>query len=197
TVPYIAPEVIRDHDAGPRADLYSLGVVLYEMVAGSRPFESPAFAAMTHKILHQVPEPPSRLRPGVPEKLDRIVLKAMEKDPARRYTSGAAMARALDALGLATAARGHKARPPRSEVGSVGVRPTAVAEVPQSKFLAVLPFRDSSPASRRPARAQVFARGLAETVSARLARVPGVHIIPPSALPSRSTSATDLVALER
>src|SRR6185295_18094548 len=182
TVPYIAPEVIRDQDAGPRSDLYSLGVVLYEMVAGSRPFESPTFAAMTHMILNQAPEPPSRLRPGVPEKLDRIVLKAMAKDPARRYASGAAMVRALQALGLAATTQVPATRPPRSAGGAKRARPAPVAEVPPSKFLAVLPFRDSSPASRRPARAQVFARGLAETVSARLARVPGVHVIPPSAL---------------
>lgn len=196
TVPYVAPEVIRDHDAGPRSDLYSLGVVLYEMLAGSRPFEAPAFAAMTHMILNEAPEPPSRRRPDVPEKLDRIVLKALHKEPARRYASAAAMARALQTLGPAATASDRRAAP-RIPTISPASRPEAGAEARSAMFLAVLPFKDASPGKRRPARAQVFARGLAETVSARLAQVPGVHVIPPSALPAGRASSADLVALER
>jgi len=188
TGPYIAPEVIKDHEAGPRADVYSLAVVLYEMLTGAPPFEAPALEAMVNMILNQPPEPPSKRRPDVPARLDRIVLKALAKEPARRYASAGAMVRGLEGLGLQHGTTAPPPDPkPRHRERSHAAQP------PASKLLMVLPFKDASPGGRRPARAQVFARGLAETVSARLARVPGVHVIPPSALPSRTTSGTDLM----
>jgi len=195
TFPYIAPEVIRDHDAGPRSDIYSLGVVLYELLTGGSPFEAPALEAVVNMILNQKPDPPSRRRPEIPIALDRIVLKAMAKDPTDRHASAAALVRSLVTLGRdGTTAR----RRPTREVSK---RPSAsrvsVSIVPPEKFLVVMPFKDTSLTSRRPARAQQFARGLAETLSARLSRVPGVHVIPPSALPAPSTSTTDLMVLER
>ena len=187
---YIAPEVIRDQEAGPRADLYSLGVLLYEMLTGSAPFEGDAFEAVVNRILNEMPAPPSRRRLDVPPKLDRIVLKALAKEPMRRFASAGAMLRDLQALGLSATAL------PPLKPATVRRRPVRDGQVEAPRFLAVLPFRDESAGRRRP-HALVFARGLAETVSARLARVPGVRVIPPFALPARASSRTDLEALAR
>jgi tetratricopeptide (TPR) repeat protein/TolB-like protein len=187
---YIAPEVIRDQEAGPRGDLYSLGVLLYEMLTGAAPFEGEVPEAMVHRILNEMPAPPSSRRLDVPPKLDRLVLKALAKEPMRRYASAGAMLRDLQALGLSG--------PAAPERRSVPVRRRSAIERPAEapRFLAVLPFRDESAGRRRP-HALVFARGLAETVSARLARVPGVRVIPPFALPARAGSRTDLETLAR
>ncbi len=89
SVHYFSPEQARGSLAGKRSDLYSLGVILYEAVTGQVPFqgESPVSVAMKH-----VQEPvvaPSKLVPNLPAPLERIILKAMQKDPARRYLSAA------------------------------------------------------------------------------------------------------------
>ncbi len=85
SVHYFSPEQARGSLAGKHSDLYSLGVILYEMVTGQVPFngESPVSVAMKH-VQEQV-IPPSQLIEDIPEPLERIILKAMEKDPARRY----------------------------------------------------------------------------------------------------------------
>ncbi len=87
SVQYIAPEQARGELAGKQSDLYSLGIVLYEMVTGKVPFmgESPVAVAMKH-IQEQI-VPPKRLVPDLPESLDQIILKAVQKDAAERYNS--------------------------------------------------------------------------------------------------------------
>ncbi len=85
SVHYFSPEQARGSLAGKHSDLYSLGVILYEMVTGQVPFngESPVSVAMKH--VQEPVIPPSRLAGDIPEPLERIILKAMEKDPAHRY----------------------------------------------------------------------------------------------------------------
>lgn len=89
SVQYIAPEQARGGLAGKQSDLYSLGIVLYEMVTGKVPFdgESPVAVAMKH-IQEQI-VPPKQLVPDLPESLEHIILKAVQKDSAERYTSAA------------------------------------------------------------------------------------------------------------
>src|SRR5262245_38805861 len=93
TAQYLSPEQARGMPAGPSADLYSTGIVLYEMLTGSVPFtgETPLEVAMQH--LSAVPEAPSAKRPEIPHELDAIVLRALAKDPGQRYES----ARDMDA----------------------------------------------------------------------------------------------------
>jgi eukaryotic-like serine/threonine-protein kinase len=101
TAQYLSPEQARGAPVDPRSDLYSLGIVIYEMLTGSVPFtgDTPVEIAMKH--LSQIPEPPSALRPDVPHDLDAVVMRALAKDPEQRYDS----AEEMDA-DLARVARG-------------------------------------------------------------------------------------------
>jgi eukaryotic-like serine/threonine-protein kinase len=87
TAQYLSPEQARGGEVDPRSDLYSLGVVLYELLTGKTPFdgETPVEIAMKH--LSNAPKPPSKLRPEIPPELDKVVLRALAKDPDERYQS--------------------------------------------------------------------------------------------------------------
>ena len=91
TAQYLSPEQARGAPVDQTSDLYSVGVVLYELLTGQVPFtgETPLEIAMKH--LSEVPKPPSELRPEVPHDLDLVVLRALAKDPADRYPSAEQM----------------------------------------------------------------------------------------------------------
>ncbi|HKU57358.1 MAG TPA: Stk1 family PASTA domain-containing Ser/Thr kinase [Gaiellaceae bacterium] len=96
TAQYLSPEQARGGEVDPRSDLYSLGVVLYELLTGKTPFdgETPVEIAMKH--LSTAPKPPSKLRPDVPPELDMVVLRALAKNPEDRYQSADEMEADLD-----------------------------------------------------------------------------------------------------
>jgi tetratricopeptide (TPR) repeat protein len=89
TTCYMAPEQARGEPADARSDIFSLGMSLYEALTGKLPFEGKTAAAYLAEVLHREPPVPSRLRPGVPQSLDRILLKALQKRPEDRYQSAA------------------------------------------------------------------------------------------------------------
>ena len=91
TAQYLSPEQARGAPVDQTSDLYSTGIVLYELLTGKVPFvgETPVEIAMKH--LTEVPEPPSEHRPEIPEDLDLVVIRALAKEPADRYQSAAAM----------------------------------------------------------------------------------------------------------
>jgi len=101
TAQYLSPEQARGAPVDARSDLYSLGIVLYEMLTGRVPYTGDAPVEIAMKHLTAVPDPPSKLRPDVPHDLDAIVMRALAKDPEQRYGS----AEEMDA-DLARVARG-------------------------------------------------------------------------------------------
>ncbi len=127
TPAYMSPEqCVGDRDIDGRSDLYSLGAVAYQMLSGEPPFSGTNTPSVMMKQVTEAPVPLRQRRPDVPQDLDRIVMRLLEKDPADRFPNGAALVDALD---------GAPVEPPRS---------SAVAAVAQY---------DDRPLSRREARA--------------------------------------------
>ena len=87
TPPYVAPEQLLDDCADARCDLHALGAILYEAATGIRPFAGLTGPRLTAAILYQAPKPPRQLNPSVSPALEQIIVKAMDKDPGRRYQS--------------------------------------------------------------------------------------------------------------
>jgi eukaryotic-like serine/threonine-protein kinase len=128
TAQYLSPEQARGGEVDPRSDLYSLGVVLYELLTGKTPFdgETPVEIAMKH--LSNPPKPPSKLRPEIPPELDMVVLRALAKNPDDRYQSADEMEADLDRV-----ARGAKVSAATVDTATqVMRRPSAPAAVESS-----------------------------------------------------------------
>jgi tetratricopeptide (TPR) repeat protein len=98
TAAYMAPEQVRGHAVDARADLWSLGVLLYEMLTGNRPFRADDVVAAAHAILHDDVPRPSAVRPGLARGLDGIVLTLLQKDRGQRYASAHDVASDLEAI---------------------------------------------------------------------------------------------------
>lgn len=102
TLPYMAPEQLSGDVADERSDIFSAGAVLYEMVTGRRAFPARQLAKLIDMLLHKDPVAPSWINPVVPGALERVVMKAMRKDPAERYQSSLALLEALEAASAVT-----------------------------------------------------------------------------------------------
>jgi eukaryotic-like serine/threonine-protein kinase len=85
TVQYVSPEQAQGKPVSPRSDLYSVGVVLYELLTGQVPFDGEAPVSIALKQVSELPVPPSQLEPSIPPALETVVLRALEKDPDHRF----------------------------------------------------------------------------------------------------------------
>jgi tetratricopeptide (TPR) repeat protein/predicted Ser/Thr protein kinase len=102
TAEHMSPEQTHGTALDARSDIFSLGVVLYEALTGTRPFSRPTLEATFHAIRAEDPEPATSLRSGIPLELERIVMKCLRKDPGARYQHAEDLAADLRALGSAT-----------------------------------------------------------------------------------------------
>ncbi|WP_224247840.1 serine/threonine protein kinase [Hyalangium gracile] len=99
---YMAPEQLSGHPADPRTDVYAMGVVLYELLAGERPFTGTSEAALVKAILQDAPRPLREVRPNTPPELEEICRRALAKNPQERFPTAESMSTALEifVLGL-------------------------------------------------------------------------------------------------
>jgi serine/threonine protein kinase len=98
TLAYMSPEQIRGERLTPASDVFSLGIVLYELLTGQRPFAEDDAESVTAKIIADRPTPPCRAKRGIPRAAQRIVLKCLQKRPDRRFRGCAALERAIARL---------------------------------------------------------------------------------------------------
>ena len=96
TAQYLAPEQARGLAVGPPADLYAVGIVLYEMLSGRVPFEGDTAVSVAMRHVQEAPEPLSERNPLVPADLEAVVMRALAKDPRQRYQSADEMGIELD-----------------------------------------------------------------------------------------------------
>jgi serine/threonine-protein kinase len=97
TAQYLSPEQAQGQPCGAPSDLYSIGVLLYELLTGRVPFDGESAVSIAMKQVNEAPVPPSAYNPAVPPSLEHVVLRAMEKDPARRFADADEMLAALEA----------------------------------------------------------------------------------------------------
>ncbi len=199
TLLYMAPEQLQGEPVDARSDIFSFGVVLYEMATGQRPFREALTSRLTDAILHQSPVPPRALNPRTSPGLERIILKCLEKDPESRYQSAKEIAVDLRRLAPSISAA---VVPPSAALTirrrAVRVAETAAAAVvvlalfliglnvgklrerllgrarpPRIESLAVLPFANLSNDPQQ----DYFADGMTEVLITNLARIRALRVI--------------------
>ena len=185
TALYMSPEQVRGAPADARTDVWGLGVVLYEMLAGRRPFGGAYAAAIGYAVLHE-PTPPLD-RDDLPDGLEATLLRCLAKDPADRFDSMEALAEALRGEGESAPAPAARDRPSwrwaAAAVAGALVALAAVGLWPEARAvegqrLVVLPFRAEG------ADAQALAEGLVEAATGKLESLPPlrerVSVVPAS-----------------
>jgi eukaryotic-like serine/threonine-protein kinase len=159
TVGYMSPEQALGKPLDGRTDVFSLGVMLFEMATGSVPFEGQTPAAVFDQLLNRRPPSPLQLNPKLPASLAAVIEKTLEKDPERRYRSANDLLEDLRGVESSTSRRATTVR-----VLPEGTPPSSIV---------VLPFVDMSPGRDQ----EYFCHGIAEEIINTLTRVRGLHVI--------------------
>jgi len=196
TLPYMAPEQLRSEPADTRSDVWAAGAVLYEMATGKRPFAQSSAPMLTDAILRQATVPPRALNPNLSPELERILSKALEKDPEHRYQSAKELGADLRRLAVSqTAAPLLAVAPERKGLPRAGMvaaasvvallavvlgtlvllrqRPAPGGGPPRIESLAVLPLENLS----RDPEQEYFADGMTEELTTSLAQVSALRVI--------------------
>jgi serine/threonine protein kinase/Flp pilus assembly protein TadD len=192
TVMYMSPEQASGQEVDERGDIWSLGVVLYEMVTGRPPFEGEHEQAIIYSILNQTPEPVGRILPAAPKDLERILTKALAKRPAERYQRMSEMAADLDVLresleikAKVSSAPAGRALRSRVWIGLAAVIVVAVLALvigrpyfskPHEKpitSIAVLPLESLSPDPGQ----EYFSDGMTEAIIKELSQIKALRVI--------------------
>jgi len=157
TVAYMSPEQTRGDEITPKTDIWSLGVVLYEMLTGRLPFKGDYDQAVIYSILNERPRSTRDLRSDIPFELDGVVAKAMAKDSSERYERASDLLSDLESIKR------------RIESGPDKEDPAVVKPIPS---IAVLPFVNMSPEPEN----EYFGDGLAEELINALTQLKGLHV---------------------
>jgi serine/threonine protein kinase/Flp pilus assembly protein TadD len=156
TVAYMSPEQARGESLDGRSDLFSLGIVLYEMASGQRPFSGTTTAMVFDSILNRQPEPVTKTNPGLPQAFAGVLARLMAKNPRDRYQSAREVSDAIQEI--------QRSKPqPSSGKAATG------RKIPS---IAVLPFANLSADPDN----QYFSDGLSEDLTSALARLQGLHV---------------------
>ncbi len=185
TIGYMSPELVKGEKADHRSDLFSVGVVLYEMITGRMPFEADHEAAIQYNIINEQPEPLSRYKSGVTGELQQIIDKALSKDSSLRYQHADGMLADLKRLSVGPTPA------TRSKIRLWLALAIAVVAIPGyflidqflfhkktaiqgwSNSIAVLPFRDFSPNQDQ----EYFCDGMTDAIIGRLSNIKDLKVI--------------------